>query len=98
MESAKVTAKYNHCLNSKTIKLVGQDNVPLVGKEVTVRQTRHEFLFGCSEFSCVPLANGELHGQEKEMAEEKFEKFSSLFKDSFCSKILIKDSLLIDSH
>lgn len=79
MENTNLTAKYHHRLNYKTIKLVKQDNAPLAGKEVTIRQTKHEFLFGCAEFSCVPLANGELHGQEKEQTEKRFEKFLELF-------------------
>lgn len=79
MISTCENTKYHHHIGSKTVKLTGVDNVPLAKKEVAVRQVKHEFLFGCAEFSCVPLANGELFGREKELAEERFEKFFELF-------------------
>ena len=72
-------AEYRHRIGTQTLKLTGQDNSPLVKKEVIVRQTKHEFLFGCAEFSCVQLANRELHGRDKELAEDRFEKFFELF-------------------
>lgn len=71
--------EYRHRTGTNLLKLKGQDHLPLAAKEVTVRQTKHEFLFGCAEFSCVPLASGELDGREKELAEERFEKFFELF-------------------
>lgn len=41
---------------------------PLAGREVTVAQTRHKFLFGSSGFD-LALVNGELQGEKKERAE-----------------------------
>ncbi|GIG88292.1 endo-1,4-beta-xylanase [Plantactinospora endophytica] len=39
---------------------VTRDGEPLAGQEVVVAQRSHEFLFGCTGFEFVPLANGEL--------------------------------------
>ena len=79
MTSTFGNAGYHHRFGSKKLKLTGQDNFSLAEKEVRVRQTKHEFLFGSAEFSCVPLANGEFHGREKELVEERFEMFFELF-------------------
>lgn len=66
-------------MGSKTLKLVGTDGAPLKNKEVVIEQTKHSFLFGCAEFSAIPMANNKLEGREKEIAEERFEKFFKLF-------------------
>jgi len=79
MTSTYSNVEYNHRIGTQRLKLVGTNKTPLAKKEVTVRQTKHEFLFGCAEFSCVQLANGELHGRDKELAEDRFEKFFELF-------------------
>ena len=41
-----------------TVTLRGPDGAPLADRDVVVRQTRHEFLFGCIGFDLVDLANG----------------------------------------
>ncbi len=53
---------------------------PLVGQDVTVRQLKHRFLFGSNwGESSVALANGELSGKAKELAERRNEHFLQLF-------------------
>ena len=42
---------------------------PLANSPVTVAQKRHGFLFGCTGFESVPLANGEVVGEERETLE-----------------------------
>ena len=42
---------------------------PLAGRSVTVAQTRHAFLFGCTGFEFVELAAGEATGQRREKLE-----------------------------
>lgn len=74
-----VQGKYMHRKGSKTLKLLGYDNEPIKNAAVTIRQTKMDFLFGCSEFSCVALANGELEGNEEAAAKSKFDKFFELF-------------------
>jgi GH35 family endo-1,4-beta-xylanase len=66
--------KYSHRIASKTIKAVAHGNA-----QVTVRQKKHAFLFGCSEFSSVLYANDELQGTEKLIAEERYERLAGLF-------------------
>ncbi|GAA3820508.1 endo-1,4-beta-xylanase [Sphaerisporangium flaviroseum] len=39
------------------------DGVPLAGQEVVVAQRNHAFLFGCTGFEFIPLANGELSAE-----------------------------------
>ncbi|WP_231121363.1 endo-1,4-beta-xylanase [Motilibacter peucedani] len=45
--------------------VLGADGQPLRDTELVVRQTGHEFLFGCIGFDLIPYANGEV-GQEGE--------------------------------
>ena len=48
------------------------------GKEVTVEQTDHAFLFGSNCFNTIPLANGFLEGEKKERAEKYTERLLGL--------------------
>ena len=47
-----------HRRSDATVTLLGPDGAPLADTEVTVRQTRHAFWFGCIGFDLVDLANG----------------------------------------
>jgi len=71
-----------HRMGSKKVVISNKNGEKLIDKEVKVKQVRHKFLFGNAEFSVLPLANGELSGKDKEIAEMKFEKFLSLFNCS----------------
>ena len=79
MKEISTENNYRHRLGEKSIRVISKDGIALKDKEVTVSQKDHRFLFGCSEFSCVALANGELDMREQKMAEKRFELFSSLF-------------------
>ena len=49
---------------------------PLANQDVLVEQKRHQFLFGSTwGESTIALANGELSGREKELAELRNERF-----------------------
>lgn len=48
---------------------VTENGVPLAGREVTIAQRDHKFLFGCIGFEFLPLANGELAAGSPEAAE-----------------------------
>ena len=63
-----------HRISEALVTVVGPDGAPLVGTEVVVEQTAHEFLFGCIGFDLIPLANGELgsQGGEDELVAEDF--------------------------
>ena len=53
-----------HRISEALVTVVGPDGAPLVGTEVVVEQTAHEFLFGCIGFDLIPLANGEVGRQD----------------------------------
>jgi GH35 family endo-1,4-beta-xylanase len=52
---------------------------PLANAEVTVAQTRHKFLFGSTGFEFIPLANGEVHGEERAEMEKLADEWLALF-------------------
>lgn len=63
----------------KTCLRINQaDQTPLANQEVTLRQTKHNFLFGTAAFDLVPLTNNEYSGKEKETAELCAEKTIAL--------------------
>lgn len=72
-------SKLKHRMGTREIKLLSAGEVPIQNKEVRVSQTKHKFLFGCSEFSVLSYRNNELEGEARERAEERFEKFFQLF-------------------
>ncbi|MGI4894107.1 MAG: hypothetical protein ACRYF3_03220, partial [Janthinobacterium lividum] len=51
-----------HRIASATITVHGPDGAPLVDREVTLTQRRHEFLFGCIGFDFIAHANQEHTG------------------------------------
>ncbi len=75
----------SHRKGTARLVLKNPDGTPKAGREVQVRMTRHKFLFGCTEFSAHPLANNELAGREKELAEERFRHFFEVFNASTLS-------------
>lgn len=68
-----------HRRSSRKVTFLRKDGTPAAGQPVTVKQTGHGFLFGCTEFSAIPYANGELQGRDKELADERFRLFFELF-------------------
>jgi endo-1,4-beta-xylanase len=70
---------YSHRTETITLKLVGSDGSPLINKEVVVKQIKHKFLFGSGEFTAISYVNNELEGEEKEKAEERFQRFFDIF-------------------
>ncbi len=62
-----------------TLTVLKEDNTPLVNQEITIEQTKHQFLFGCNGFDFVPYANDELTGKKKEHVEKLASKFLDLF-------------------
>jgi endo-1,4-beta-xylanase len=61
-----------------TLTVLNADHTPLPGQEVSVAQTRHQFLFGTAAFDLIPLANGEYRGEKLEQAEERADKLLAL--------------------
>lgn len=64
---------------SRKVTFTGKDGALLKNRTVAIKQVKHEFLFGCTEFSAIPYANDELQGREKELTEERFRLFFDLF-------------------
>jgi endo-1,4-beta-xylanase len=66
-------------MSDVTIQILQPDGTHLAGQEVTVAQTRHQFLFGTAAFDLVPLTNGTYQGEAKEQAEKRADKLTTLF-------------------
>jgi GH35 family endo-1,4-beta-xylanase len=62
-----------------TLRITKEDGTPLANQEVEVAQTNHKFLFGCTGFSTIPLANDELSGEQKAYEELHARKLLDLF-------------------
>lgn len=62
-----------------TLRIMNVDNTPLANQEVTIEQTRHQFLFGTAAFDLLPLTNGQYQGEELEKAQSRAEKLVALF-------------------
>ena len=59
------------------------NGAPMANQEVLVEQKQHQFLFGTNwGDSSIALANGELSGKEKELAELRNERFLELFNQA----------------
>jgi hypothetical protein len=52
----------NNRMSDATLTVLKADNTPLSNQEVTIEQTRHQFLFGTAAFDLVSLTNGEYTG------------------------------------
>lgn len=68
-----------HRKGSKSLVITGKDGNPVRNQLVEIKQVKHQFLFGCTEFSSVPFANGELQGKEAEITEERFRLLFEIF-------------------
>ena len=68
-----------HRKGLKKLTFFDKDGTLVKNQEVSVKQINHKFLFGCTEFSAIQYANGELQSAEKELAEERFRLFFELF-------------------
>jgi endo-1,4-beta-xylanase len=66
-------------LIAATITVLGPDRKPAANQEITVAQTRHHFLFGCTGTTIIPLANNELEGDAKTTALSHAESLTNLF-------------------
>ncbi|HVM71979.1 MAG TPA: endo-1,4-beta-xylanase [Anaerolineales bacterium] len=71
-----------HRTANATLSL-SQNGTPLAGQEVTLAQTRHRFLFGTNwGDDTLALANGELTGKARALAELRNERFLALFNQA----------------
>ncbi len=54
-----------HRTSEITLTVTDSAGEPLAGSDVTVRQVRHKFLFGCNAFQIGRIGDDELHGEYK---------------------------------
>ena len=84
MENPTTEEQLDHAIRqhrtaNATVTLL-QNGTPLPNQEVLVEQKRHQFLFGTNwGDSSIALANGELSGNELELAELRNQRFLGLF-------------------
>jgi len=68
---------------AKAIVTLTHNGLPVANQEVLVQQKSHKFLFGSNwGETTVALANGELSGRDKELAEYRNENFLRLFNQA----------------
>jgi len=68
---------------SQATLTVTHHGAPLIGQDVVVQQRQHQFLFGSNwGESTIGLANGELAGREKDLAERRNTHFLQLFNQA----------------
>jgi endo-1,4-beta-xylanase len=80
MSSSRVDAQIRkHRVAGATVTVLGPDRKPVANQEVTVAQTRHDFLFGCTGSSMIALANDELNGEAKSQAQSHAQSLTHLF-------------------
>ncbi len=74
-----MNTNHKHRTAEATLTITQEDGTPLTNQEVEIAQTNHKFLFGCTGFSTIPLANNELSGKEKQYEELRSQKLLGLF-------------------
>ena len=74
------TDRFAHRRSKAVIRLVDGQGAPLAGKKVTLRQTGHEFLFGCGAFDLLALTKASAMPAEKQaFFAERAERWEKLF-------------------
>ncbi|MBU9710199.1 endo-1,4-beta-xylanase [Evansella tamaricis] len=76
------TNELAHRMGLKTIKLVDAAGNPVAGKEVVVKQTNHQFLFGCGIFDVIDVANKNVPADRLAFQEEKLNLFLDVFNQA----------------
>ena len=76
------TNEFAHRMARKTIKLVDTSGNPVAGKEVALKQTNHNFLFGCGIFDVIQVANKNVPADRLAFQEEKLAKFVDVFNSA----------------
>jgi GH35 family endo-1,4-beta-xylanase len=74
---------FSHRKSQVRLRLVSAGGAPLANRDVSVNQTRHQFLFGCGGFDAVELAGGNpdgapLEAQRAEFLRDRLDKIFSL--------------------
>ncbi|MDR2505381.1 MAG: endo-1,4-beta-xylanase [Oscillospiraceae bacterium] len=70
---------YKHRRNNVRLRIVNSDGTNAARTPVRIKQTNHEFLFGCGAFDAVPLANGSADAAALARLNERMEKWLEVF-------------------
>src|SRR5690606_16076610 len=62
-----------------TVKLVNAAGEPVSDREVTIRLTNHQFLFGCGTFDAIEVANRNVPEDRLAFLEQKLDMFLDVF-------------------
>lgn len=71
--------QFAHRMTKKTIQLVDASGHPVAGKEISFKQTNHQFLFGCGAFDAVEVANRSVDPDRLAFLETKLDLFLEVF-------------------
>jgi GH35 family endo-1,4-beta-xylanase len=63
---------FSHRKSRVRLRLVSAGGAPLANRDISVNQTRHQFLFGCGGFEAVDLAGGNPDGTPLEARKAEF--------------------------
>lgn len=69
---------FSHRMATRTLCVKNPDGTPAAGKALSIRQTRHKFLFGCGAFDALELTHAGGPGR-RELLSERMEKWLALF-------------------
>lgn len=71
--------KLKHRMASKKIRLVDASGNPVANRQVTLKQTNHQFLFGSGLFDVIQVANGLGSPERLAVLEDRLQKFLDIF-------------------
>ncbi|WP_276353008.1 endo-1,4-beta-xylanase [Cohnella caldifontis] len=73
------TNELAHRMAAKTIQLVDGSGTPVAGKEITLRQTNHKFLFGCGIFDAIQAADPDAPADRRPWLDRQMDLFLDVF-------------------
>lgn len=69
---------YEHRKSARTVRILNSDGTPVAKAQVQLKQTKHEFLFGCGAFDFLPYTNKE-GAMEDPFLKDRIEKWLALY-------------------
>jgi GH35 family endo-1,4-beta-xylanase len=74
-----VTGTPSHRIAAATVTLLDEAGLAMADQLVQIRQLRHALTFGCTGFEAIPLANGELMGEDRTRVAALYDRWLELF-------------------
>lgn len=72
-------ANLQHRMGETRLQLFKDANTPIANQRISIRQTKHRFLFGCGAFDTLQLTDPNLDPQRREVLEDRLDKWMELF-------------------